>query len=55
MNENDVELNMSRFDETRSMNLAIDALRDIHLQSNPNYPGQIFYLETPLQLDIIQS
>eukprot|EP00347_Sterkiella_histriomuscorum_P010876 403374581 len=55
VNENDIEVNLSRFDETRSVNMALDALQDIHLQSNPNYPGQIFYVDSPLQLQLIQS
>ena len=41
INENDIELNFSKFDEDRSLGkgIGIEALKDIHLQSNPNYPG----------------
>jgi len=31
INENDIELNFSKFDETKSLGAGIEALKDIHL------------------------
>jgi hypothetical protein len=56
INENDINLELSNLNETRTMQLVLDDhQKDILYQRDPMYPGQIFFVESPLQLELIQD
>lgn len=38
---------MTGMNDTQTLNTRMPGLKDIQLQSNPIYPGHIFFLESP--------
>ena len=57
LNENDINLELSKLNETRTMNVLLEDHKKemIQYERNPMYPGQIFFVESPSQIGLMEE
>lgn len=55
LKESDINIEMSQMNETNTMHEQMNGLKNFQLQSNPSYPGQIFFVDNPQTLELLMN